>query len=141
MTTISPKVSADGLEYGPTASGKMYLAMYKHRATKNPHKSFWNTAFKPLAEYQLFDRCDVYGWADTKNNYWGIVNGGKEEIGALGERVGYFPFTDNPSTPWHGYPVSTSDVDYVVPENLLNQWETAGEITAIMAKRIRRGVL
>ncbi len=130
-----------GLRYGPTTSGKMYLSMYKHRATRNPHKSFWNTDFKPAEEYALFARCDQESWIDCTRNYWGLVNGGKQELGALGERLGYFPANGVATAPWHGYPVSTADADYVVPESIIDAWIKNGEITGITAKRIRGGKL
>ncbi|MFY8093530.1 MAG: hypothetical protein ACOVN0_08620 [Niveispirillum sp.] len=130
-----------GLLYGPNSSGKKYLATYKHRGTGNPHKTLWNKSFSPNEEYGLFCDCDEKKWLDVKNNFWGIVDGGRRALGESGERVGYFPANKVEMVAWHGYPVSTSDTDYVVPENILDLWVSGNVITPIAAKRIRGGRL
>lgn len=138
---LTPIKTGGGLQYGPTTSGKMYLSAWKHRATRNKHKSFWSITFKPEEEYALFDRCDEQEWLDAKGAYWGLVDGGKRVLGALDERLGYFPPNGVTAAPWHGYPVSSADVDYVVPDVVIDVWVEKKEISNITAKRIRGGKL
>jgi hypothetical protein len=47
----------DGLLYGPTPSGKMYLSMYDHRG-RTARKSCWASEVPPPDEYGMFECAD-----------------------------------------------------------------------------------
>src|SRR5690242_15936835 len=97
----------DGLLFGPTASGKMYLSMYDHRG-RNRRKSWWADDVDPPEEYSIFEDADDGQHADGDGHLWGLRGPDGSVLGSRGERLAKFPFNDVSAAPWHGFPVSPS---------------------------------
>lgn len=101
------QVTPAGLEYGPTANGKMYLSVYKHRGSGSRRdKNMWSSDISHDTEYDIFCFADEHNLYDNSWNYWGVWEKGQAILGEKGERVSKFPSTSNQQDPWHGYPVS-----------------------------------
>lgn len=141
MKGASPIPTKAGLQYGPTASGKLDISVYHHRNTANGKKTLWDSAFKPSEEYLLFELGDGSGWFCSEGNLWGILDDGRRRLGTGGERLSFCPLNPNATLPWHGYPVSTASHDYEVPEDVMEKWEIFEVISKITARRIRGGKL
>jgi hypothetical protein len=115
------KTTSDGNEYGPTAKGKMYLSINKHRGCGSlQHKSTW--AILPDLEYEIFCSSDDNFWHDEKNNYWGVSNQGQTLLGKEGERICKFPCPTNDSDFWHGYPTFSYRKGDAPPDSLVQAW-------------------
>lgn len=80
----------DGLLFGPTGSGKMYLAMYDHRG-RNWRKSCWAIDVPPPHEYAIFDGADARVQVDIAGPYWGVRDASGSTLGTRGERLAKFP--------------------------------------------------
>lgn len=137
----SPTQTKDGLVFGPNSKGNRYIAMYYHRQTRNPNKSLWDPSFTVVEEYELFNLSDVNNWSCQAGNKWGILDDGRRKLGSDGQRISFCPSNGNPQDPWHGYPVSTVSMDYAVPEEVLQLWETNKVVSSITARRIRSAKL
>jgi hypothetical protein len=100
---MTPAAQEAGLQYGPTASGKLYLSVYAHRGA-NPRKSCWEVS--PEDEYGIFETADDKNRSDADGDYWGTRDADGTALGTRGERLAKFPHNGVPAVPWHGYPVS-----------------------------------
>ncbi|MDJ0677775.1 MAG: hypothetical protein QNJ36_20735 [Calothrix sp. MO_167.B42] len=136
------KATFDGLEYGPTVNGKMYLSVFKHRGNGSPlHKNKW--CVPPDTEYDIFCNSDRHSLYDSNQNYWGVLDNGKSQLGEKGERLSKFPCTSNPQDPWHGYPVFSVEerkrnalpTDF---DSLVNQWIINNIITKEVGRKIQK---
>ena len=134
--------TSDGLKYGPTANGKRYLSVFKHRGNgSTKHKNIW--CISPDIEYEIFCNSDKHNLIDTSKNYWGVLNNGKEKLGVKGERLSKFPYTSNTQDPWHGYPVSPVEERKrnALPSNfdlLIEQWIKDEIITKEIGRKIQK---
>ena len=132
------RTTTAGLEYGPTASGKMYLSVFKHRGGgSRQHKHRWSIS--PDAEYGVFYDSDDNCWHDTQLNYWGVLSQG-QVLGEQGERICKFPCTSNQQDPWHGYPASPRDngLPDTPPDSLIELWITRGIIPKEFGRKIQK---
>jgi hypothetical protein len=130
--------SAQGIAFGPTASGKMYVSLFAHRGA-NPAKSCSTASTPPHAEYGIFNESDRRAWHDTSGHYWGVQDGGRTIIGTRGERLAKFPRTAIPS-PWHGFPVSPyarGSVD-APPDDFVEAWIESGAVSKTIGGKIER---
>jgi hypothetical protein len=126
--------TSNGIEFGPTQSGKIYLCAKWHRGRQNTtHKTKWIITYKE--EFEVFCCADDADWKDDAGNYWSIKNG--EAIGDNDERVAKFPVTQNSHDPWHGYPVR-HDRDKP-PLRLIYFWKENSLINRVLARRLRDG--
>lgn len=91
----------DGIHFGPTATGKLYISMYTHRGMK-PMKTCWHPNIPPKEEFELFTHSDVNQWLDARGHYWSHKEGGAAELGTAGERIAKHPRTTNPTDPSRG---------------------------------------
>ncbi|MGW1450991.1 hypothetical protein ACWCO3_22280 [Micromonospora sp. NPDC002411] len=130
---------SDGILYGPTANGKLYLSMFTHRGAR-PVKTAWHRNVSPEDEYDLFCRSDDGDWKDERGHYWSLgKEDGSTELGMTGERLAKHPSNANAGVPWHGYPVSPrrrGDADSPT-DQLISRWVEDGVITRSFARRIR----
>jgi hypothetical protein len=130
VTNINGTLSPEGLRFGPTDSGKMYLCYREHRGAGNGRdKSVWIIA--EVEEYALFCTADDNNWIDHQDCYWAVKNG--EILGTKEERVA--KFWDR--SPWHGFPVLTSDTK--PPKDVIRRWREQGVIGRRLEKLIKQG--
>ncbi|NET59060.1 MAG: hypothetical protein F6K47_23830 [Symploca sp. SIO2E6] len=130
-----------GLEYGPTASGKMYLSVYKHRGDgSRRHKNCWSADISPDMEYGIFCSSDDNDWHDEEWNYWGVLDLGRTVLGEKGERICKFPCTSNEQDPWHGYPASPRDkgASDTPPDLLVDRWISKNIVTKEIGRKIQK---
>lgn len=126
-----------GIEFGPTPNGKTYISLYAHRGA-NPVKSAW--AIPPEDEFAMFSAADAGDWFDADGHYWSLQNRGTSVVGAKGEHLARHPRTQNPSDPWHGYPVSprrNGAVD-APPDALVERWLVEDVVDRTFARRVQR---
>ena len=137
-------VESDGVVFGfTTLNRRSYKSMNYHRQGKFKRgKTLWASEVGVAEEPMFFESSDANGWSCAADNYWWISANGVRAIGALGERIAFFPRCGNHPGPWHGYPVAPSnDENYEVPEEIIAMWE-AGEkpwVDNLIAGRIRKG--
>jgi len=130
-----------GLEYGPTANGKMYLSVFKHRGDgSRRYKSIWSADILPDAEYGIFCSADEHDWNDESGNYWGVLDQGRAILGERGERISKFPCTSNDHDPWHGYPVSPKEngESDAPPDLLVEKWISDDVVTKELGRKIQK---
>jgi len=105
--------------YGPTTSGKNYVALSYHQRTakRNPHKSRW--VITGPRQY------DVFMFSDDNqillkniNCYIGITQNCSTKLGVSGELLAKFIGPSGNSSIWHGYPILSKDIDFT--EEFLN---------------------
>lgn len=129
------QLTPDGMIFGPTNSGKMYLCAVWHRGAGHAdYKTEWDIS--EWEEYSLFCCADDSHWKDDPGNYWAVKEGG-DAIGKNDERVAKFPVPQNDSDHWHGYPVMTGRDK--PPKQLINLWRDFGYISKPLAKRMKEG--
>jgi hypothetical protein len=138
----SNQANSSGYAYGPTANGKMYLAVFRHRGTgSRRHKHMW--CVPPDTEYAIFSASDQQDLYDANQNYWGVLQNGQVAIGEQGERLSKFPYTANTQSSWHGYPVSliverkrnALPTDF---DSLVEQWIKDAVITKEVGRKIQK---
>ena len=104
-TCHKESVKPDGIEFA-SCKDSLYKSLYIHQSpsgTSHP-KSIW--ALTPPAECHTFCEAELQNWRDDQQNCWSISQDAKVEFGTRGERIGFFVYPgDNPTVPWHGYPV------------------------------------
>jgi hypothetical protein len=134
------RATPDGLEYGPTVNGKMYLSVSKHRGKSSPHKNIWSSAISRDTEYGILCSSDEYDWYDQKKNYWGVLEKGEAILGERGERICKFPCTSNEQDPWHGYPASPREKGQgdAPPDSLVEQWIKDDVIKKEIGRKIQK---
>ena len=135
---VANRQTREGVEFGPTGTGKLYLSAFHHRGTRNVNKTCWRSEFTPEREFGLFAEGDGKDWFCADGHLWCIADGGRTVLGKGGERIGFCPHVAEPVRRWHGYPVRAV-VDYDVPEEVVCRWEEGKEISPITARRIRGG--
>lgn len=132
--------TGNGIQFGPTANGTVYICMNYHRGGRKPDKNYWDPAFAPADEYGLFEGAETEEWSDDDNHLWGVVGGGTVSIGLRGEKIAKFPAPQNAHDPWHGYPVSPRDrVVDTPPDGVIDNWLDNNVITRAVARRIKKG--
>ena len=94
------RVTANGLIFGPNASGKLYIAVYYHRGSGSSLKGCWSDNVPPPLEYEIFCLADHGHWCDSDDHYWGVHDGGRAVLGTRGERLSKFPVNRNATNPW-----------------------------------------
>ena len=134
--------NSDGIVFGPTGAGTMYISLYYHRPTaaRRAEKNQWNSDFPPPFEYALYELAEIQVWVDNTGHYWGVHNNGTTVLGSLGQRIAKFPRPSNMGDPRHGYPVSPQqrgDPD-TPPEDLVEQWIDANVVTKTLGRRIQK---
>lgn len=131
-------MTPDGMQFGPTKSGKRYLCANWHRGRGDgQHKTCW--IIEHEAEFLIFCDADENEWKDeAPGNYWGIRRD-SEPIGENEERVAKFPVPQNDDDPWHGYPVFTGDNGSKPPKPILDRWKSMEYISRSLQKRILKG--
>jgi len=138
MSADTGKMTPDGMIFGPTKSGKIYLCAKWHRMVGNPHKSVWTISH--YEEYLIFSTSDEKNWRDDKNTYWGI----KKEFEVIGKhgidqnieyRIAKFQIPPNENDVWHGH---TTNADRP-PDDIIKIWENEAYISKPRAKSIRKG--
>lgn len=136
----SNQTRPDGLEYGPTLNGKMYLSVFKHRGKSSQHKNIWSSAITHDMEYGIFCSSDESDWCDQKKNYWGVLDKGETRLGDRGERICKFPCTSNEQDPWHGYPASPKEkgAGDSPPDSLVDQWIKDDVIKKEIGRKIQK---
>lgn len=135
MADITGILTPDGLRFGPTKSGKMYLCAKWHRGVGSlVHKTEW--IVPEAEEYDIFCCADDGNWKDSPGNYWSVKDGG-DPIGKNDERVAKFPVPQNSHDPWHGYPILTGEDK--PPKMLIDLWEKSSRINRMLAKRMKKG--
>ncbi|HTA34378.1 MAG TPA: hypothetical protein VK721_13235 [Solirubrobacteraceae bacterium] len=129
----------DGLSFGPTASSKMYLAMYQHRG-HDPSKSCWSPDVPPPMEYSIFERADDEQHSDPDGHYWGVRDAAGAALGTAGERLAKFPFNALETVPWHGYPVSPASgrPSETPPDSLIEGFIDAGVVSRTFGRKLQR---
>jgi hypothetical protein len=134
---MPPEAQQAGLQYGPTASGKLYLSMYSHRGG-NPTKSCW--AVPPDDEYGIFETSDDNDRADGHGNYWGALDAEGTALGTKGERLAKFPFNAVLTVPWHGYPVSPASgrASEMPPDDFINDLIEDGVLSRTFGRKLQR---
>ncbi len=125
--------------YGPNAVGHTYMPKKEHsyKAVRKPGKTRWIR--DKNFEYFVFNLADEHAnkvineetmlldkrWMnDDGRGLFSIVDNGNETLGENGERLAFFPTTQNDNDPWHGYPV---DSTYIMDE-LIDHWYNMGII-------------
>jgi len=137
MSNDKGVMTPNGIIFGPTKLGKLYLCSKKHRMEGNPHKTVW--VITHLEEYLIFSDADNGNWKDEKGNYWGIQKGfgiiGKQKI--IKFHIAKFIGPQNSHEEWHGYPeLNTRNRP---SDAIINQWENIGYINKPLADRIKEG--
>jgi hypothetical protein len=132
-------IGPDGIQFGPNASGKLYLSMFAHRGG-NPRKSQWLSSVTPPSEYGVFCRADELHWVDSSSNYWGVLDADASLLGTRGERLAKFPCNKVCTAPWHGYPVSpASGSPGEAPDDVVVEtWIGTGSVTRTVGRKIQR---
>lgn len=139
MSKSGRTVTSSGIEFGPNASGKFYIALNAHRGSR-PDKSRWLPLIRPVQEYKIFCIADSNDWRCSRGHYWGIASGGSTVLGFHGERLSKFPRNTNTASPWHGYPVSPRvGGDRDSPEDILvEKWIEDGTVAKSFGRRVQR---
>ncbi len=128
----------DGVLYGPTKSGKMYVSLYYHRQTNRMQdKCIWGIS--SAEEYEIFDEADGKNWQDIRGHYWGVRNQGDTPLGTQDERICKFPRTSNSHDAWHGYPVGHAKD--TPSDDFIEDWIKNGIISRKNGRDIQRGKL
>ena len=128
--TINREATPDGIKFGPTTSGKMYLCYKEHRGAGDAgDKSVWD--IDEVEEYNLFSHSDDQNWVDSNNDYWAVRPNGSP-LGKKGEILA--KFWDR--SPWHGFPIFTNKTQ--VPKPIVKLWQDSNVITRALAKRIKK---
>jgi len=102
-----------GRTYGPTTSGKHYLAVSYHQRTarRNPDKSRW--AINERCQFELFSFSD-----DNKLHFpdaavlVGLFKNCEDTLGCDAERLAKFVAPPSGSTEWHGFPVLSAEFNF-----------------------------
>lgn len=142
MATLRVSVATahpDGLLFGPTVNGKVYLSAYDHRG-RDRSKSTWAGDLPPPEEYSIFARADAADHADTNGHYWGVRNVVGQVLGSRGERLAKFPFNATPAVPWHGYPVSPASAraSEIPPDELIETFIGTGVVSRTFGRKLQR---
>lgn len=141
MTTSN--ATQPGVMFGPTNSGKRYIAVYKHRGSgSRKYKTVWDASVSPEMEYGIFCRADDGDWRCPDGHYWGVQTEDGNiltQLGQGGERLCKFPRTSNANDPWHGFPVLSSE--HRPPDEFVKEWRERGVISRTIEKRIQKGKL
>lgn len=135
------RTTSSGLEYGPTHNGKTYLSIFRHRGTgSRRHKNMWATNILPDTEYSIFCSADEKDWYDASGHYWGVLNQGHTILGEQGERICKFPYTQNSTDPWHGYPTSPREgrENDTPSDVLVESWIAESVVTKEMGRKIQK---
>lgn len=126
--------NADGT-FGPTSQGHYYKpAPYHNRtAARRADKCKW--CLRKNEQYEVFRLADENFWEDnTLEGLYSVVDNGNEALGQLGERIAFFPKTQNEDDARHGYPVSNPPIS----DDLIELWHTTNVIDTIFYKRLLR---
>ncbi|EKD63869.1 MAG: hypothetical protein ACD_51C00166G0002 [uncultured bacterium] len=102
-----------GRSYGPTASGKSYLAVSYHQrnARKNPNKSRWKIT-EPH-QYDVFVLSDGNKLHFPSNDVLvGLARNCEQQLGCDDERLAKFVAPAVGSSEWHGFPVFSKEFDF-----------------------------
>jgi len=130
-----------GLQFGPNKTGKLYLSVFYHRGNgRIKYKNKWHPTIHPSTEYHIFCKADYRNWSDSHGHYWGVHDGGVIILGIRGEILCKFPHNANPTTPWHGFPVSpmeNGDCD-APPFEFVEDWIRNGVVSKTLGRRIQR---
>lgn len=134
-----PKIAqnTDGT-FGPTLSGHYYRpASYHNRtAAHRAEKAKW--CLRKNEQYEVFRLADDNHWENLNpDGLFSVVDNGKEIFGLLGERIAYFPKTQNADDPKHGYPVCNPQIS----DALIEKWHKTNVIDDIFYKRLLRGAI
>lgn len=133
-------VVSDGVKFGPTKSGKIYISLNYHRSnTGRKGKSLWNSDIARKLEFEIFREADKENWRDGDGHYWGLRDQGLTELGTEEQRICKFPHTSNIQDPWHGYPVGRSKD--TPSDDFIEQWIKSGVINKTIGKNIEKGKL
>jgi hypothetical protein len=141
INPMAGRAGQGGVEFGPTASGKLYLSLYYHRPPgNNAHKSKWHAQITPQDEYSIFDDSDTNNFQCAAGHYWGFKDDGKIVLGCEQEVLCKFPRNNNPAVPWHGFPVSPlGDGDGGSPDDaFVVRLRQEGRISKVFENRILR---
>lgn len=126
--------------FGPTKNNNFYFPHPQHNknASKNKHKTRW--ILKENEQYEVFRISDENAWICKSNSaLFSILNNGSEIFGENEERLAFFRVPNNTTTPWHGFPVFSSD--YEISTILLDDWIKNKVITLAIRMKIERGSL
>lgn len=127
------------LQYGPTTSGKCYLAIHYHQPTsKKTGKSRWKV--DGSVQFLIFSEADLNSQEDPRGSttYFGFFPNCSTKLGKDNERIAKFVGPAS-SINWHGYPIYSSEERF--SEDFLNHLESTGKINNVVRRRIARGVL
>lgn len=133
-----PKVKMVKGLFGPTSTGHYYKpAPYHNKAAqKRDDKTKW--ILKQGEQYEVFRIGDEHYWyTNEPTGIFSILENGKEVFGDKGERIAFFPRTQNEKDPWHGYPVPSNSV----PDEIAEKWLKESVIERIQYIRIIKGSL
>lgn len=136
MSTGNPAQA--GIQFGPTLSGKMYIAVYIHRGMR-PERNQWS--IPPDGEYKIFVAADQGNWHAPPGHYWGVQSYHAPTLGTRGERICKFPMGSNSANvPWHGFPVSPIDdgAGSAPPDSLVETWIQNRVVSKTIGRRIEK---
>lgn len=130
--------TSDGIIYTNEKSNKKYISLFYHRGSGDKeHKSFWSIS--PDTEFAIFCAADDGDWKDVKGHYWGILDRGRAVLGTGNKRLCKFPRNENPSVPWHGFPVSPLKGEgNAPPDEFVEKWISDKIIDKKIGRDIQR---
>lgn len=139
---IVPTMTSSGLLFPSSGARSAYLSRTDHRHIARGSRNKWAVTCDPRCEYGIFCDSEDNGWRDSRPHLWGLRSG-LIRIGQDGERLAKFPFPQNASDPWHGYPISALDprreFEHRPEPGLVREWRMAGLIDEVDEARINRG--
>lgn len=111
--------------YGPTNNNLYYLPAHYHNPTakKRANKNRWR--LKPPQQYEVFRVANlIYEHNYGDGGLYGFLDNMDEILGKDNEeRIAFFP--DAGTNPWHGYPISSSEIS----DNVLKTWKDSSYIS------------
>lgn len=111
--------------YGPTGNGLYYLPASYHNPTakKRANKTRW--CLKPPQQYEVFRVANInYVKNHGDGGLYGFLDNMDEILGKDNEeRIAFFPDTE--ASPWHGYPISSSEIS----EEIIKSWKNSPNIS------------
>jgi hypothetical protein len=114
--------TSDGIIYTNEKSNKKYISLFYHRGSGDKrYKSIWCVSHD--IEFAIFCDADNGNWQDVDGHYWGILDRGNTVLGTENERLCKFPRNENPTVPWHGFPVSPQKGEKNTPSpDFVQKW-------------------